>query len=1102
MKGQISRYSWVEGKHYSGAYQIQGGMVTDADLGETSEIARARTDQLGDDAIHDGVPARGGIIAIAAGKPSLRAGLVYADGVRGSVEARAALTANVPLDLYAKQKDFLSPPPIGAGAGVIYADLWQRAVFPLEDGDLTDFGLHGVETSFRGKTMAQIRWAPATLGGNAVRPMIEAGSGAFPQKGNAVLTCALVAGGEAADPCDPCADQIPVDLRISNALLRVEVVHVIGPANAPQRVQIAWSKENAAEQYPVAKTPNGFGDSGVFEFFSDITESHMGAFADMAQRKRSAFDAAFPGAPRARDDGGAGPWPYVRRWDGHAEVNVAAPAIVATLGAGFNASVDTAAGALTAKIVIDVLTLSLDLKAKSVLPGDYWLVELREFADIAKIKVLNNGLPVGIDHHYCVLFETAADGSPAVLGDADRRKLSFPPLTDIAADHVSLDPNTCPKLFNGAENVQDALSNLCSIDAGDIAFTDNCPVLYNGASTVQDALDKLCKIDFSGNRGYRQMFDWGVVCGLNARLIDKSEKAIIRIEPGSFLDRSGRFHTIGKAIEVSLNDKDKVTLHFDPVESDPFEYCLAVAGDEGGDISVHLYRKPDDKTKPQDNPFGPPDPGFCATVKACQETKKFRNPFQDLVVKAADQKVMQKLMLAASSDKAFEASFRVSRGEADVVDSYIGDLSKSYKAVASEADYAAYEGKLKEIDKQYSEIGAAESIAGIRRAQRYVEIVDFVKYVSFRSIEECICDAIVVPCPPPLGKAPFVVPIACIEMAVEGGLFFIQKKPCVTCCRKQALTFRAMRYRQGGGWENDLANFDAYCCGEKQPDLNKLIASLKGFHRRDIFLNVDCLKAMGVKPSNAYLPIDRKPDIKALGLDDARRVMMGNGAEVIDILDLGKDDALDRLLDKVGGGTVAARLEMGEGIDPGDKVAILQRAGIAQGFVVLEKGDGKYLFDRPPAVAPDLSTGVVFDRLKEAEEARDGLVADLDDLAGKRAALEAQVSAVRGEMETLTRTQADMTALLEKSRTELTALAKQRDDVVNSFRTSLPVGALVQDPQISAKLAAGGITTVGEVDGLSDADMKRLVDQKVFKTLDEVRGFKANMSTFIRKPIG
>lgn len=1101
MKGQISRYSWVEGKHYSGAYQIQGGMVTDADLGETSEIARARTDQLGDDAIDQGVPARGGIIAINASKPALKPGLVYADGVRGVVEARSALADGQPLDLYSKQKDFPSAPAIGAGAGIFYADIWQRAVFPLEDGDLTDFGLHAAQTSFRGKTMAQIKWSPQTLGGQAVRPMIEAGNGAFPRKGNAVLTCTLAAGDEAADPCDPCADQIPVELRIPNALFRLEVVHVVGPANAPQSVQIAWSKENAAEQYPVGGVANGFGDSGVFEFFSEITESHMGAFADPARRKRSAFTDAFPGAPRARDDDGGGAWPYVRRWDGHADVNIAAPAITATLGAGFSASVDTAAGGVKAKVVIDVLTLSLDLKTKSVLPGDHWLVELREFApDGSKIKVLNGGLPVGIDHHYCGLFQTAADGTPAALGDADRRKLSFPPLSDLPARNVSLDPNTCPKLFEGAENVQDALSNLCAIDASDIAFTDNCPVLYNGAGTVQDALDALCKIDFSADRGYRSMFDWGVVCGINVRLLDV-DRALIRIEPGSFLDRSGRFHTVGKPIDVSLNDREKVQRHFEKANADVREFCIAIARDANEDITVHLYLKPGPETKPEDNPFGPPDPGFCEAVMACQQQKGFIDPFPHLKIEEADKHVMQRLMLAASTDKAFETSFRVSRNEAAVVDSYVERLGNSFKDVAAETEVAAFNAGLAAIERQFGDIDATASVAEIRRGQKYVAIIDHIKYFGERRIEDCVCNAIVVPCPPPLGKPPFVVPVACVEAAFDGERFSV-KRLCVTCCRKQALTLRAMRYRQGGGWENDLASFGEYCCTDKPVNLGVLLKQLRGFQRPDTFLNIDCFH-LDLKPDfGKSTKLTDNPDIKALTLEDARRVMVGNGADVVDVIDISQTDAMDKILGKIGGDNVAPRLQTGERINPGDKVAILQRGGVAQGFVVLEKGEGKLLFDRPEAKISDISTGIVFDRLKEAAAARDAMLADIDSLNSKRAALEQQVSTMHGAVETLTKAQTDIAAQLERSRIELGEVGKQRDQIVGSFRASLPLNMVLQDTQIVAKLAAGGITTLGEAERLSDDDLKKLVEQKVFKNREEVKAFKDNASNFIHKPIG
>ncbi|WP_020180065.1 DUF6519 domain-containing protein [Methylopila sp. M107] len=1104
MKGQISRYSFTEEKHFSGVYQVQGGMVTDADLGETSEIARARVDNLGDDAIRDGVPAVGGAARLDAGAPVLQAGVVYADGVRGvvTVAAGAALDATKPLDLYAKQADFPTAPAFGTGEGVLYADIWSRAVFPLEDGALTDYGLHGAETSFRAKTMAQLRWAPALTGGASTREMIETGTGAYPRKGDAVLTCSLVEAGEAADDCDPCAKEIAVELRVPNALFRVEVVHVVGPANAPESIEIAWSRENAAEQYPVAKTPNGFGDAGVFEFFSAITESHMGVFADPTARKRSAFDGAFPGAPRARDDDGPGTggWPFVRRWDGHAVVNVATPALGATLGSGFTASVDVAK--VTATIVIDILTVSLDLKGKSVLAGDFWLVELREFAPAGgKTKVLNDGLPVGIDHHYAVLFATSGD-APAALPDADRRKLSFPPLSDIPASHVSLDPATCPKLFDGAENVQQALSNLCAIEAGDIAYTDGCPVLYGGATTVQQALDALCKVDFGGNQGYRQMFDWGVVCGLGVASDEAAiQNGVIRIETGSLLDRSGRFQIVDKPLVLDLKDQNQVKWHFTPIDGEQSEFCIAIAVDDAGAVSVHLYRKPDANTDPKENPFGPPDLGFCESVKKCHEEKRFLTPFQDLKIKAADSKLMEKVLLASSAGEALQTSFKVSKTDAAIVDTYVADIDKAYKKVASAQDFAAYTEARKKIDDEFLAVNPVGDVADIRRAQRTVKIIDHIKWITQKSIEKCVCEAIVVPCPPPLGEAPYVVPIGCAEIIFKAETVFVQKV-CVACCRKQALTLRAMRYRQGGGHENDLQGFDAMCCDGTEK-YGVTFEKLKGFHRPGVFLKVDCLKP-------GFLPImpivvDR-PIVTALAVDDAKGVLVGNGAHVIDIVDITAPTAVDDLLSKPGGPPEEKfkRLEQGDAFEPGDKVAILQRGGVAQGFIVLEKGDGRLPFG-PIATGPaltDVDFGGVIGRLDEVRAGRDAVTADLDALTAKRNALAEQVSSMRGEVEALTKTHIEITQSLAKSKLELTDFAKQRDELVSSLRSSLPVNAVVGDQTVVGKLAVEGFSTTGDMANLSETVMKDLVKKKVFTSFEEAAAFKSSAAIFITKPRG
>ena len=115
MKGQVSRISQDRTKRYSAVFQNQGAMVTDADLGEASFIARSRTDELGNEAVGGGAPADGGAVAVTFASPNylaaLRPGLVYADGVRGTVRLRAGETLGTDaVDLYAKQEDFPQAP--------------------------------------------------------------------------------------------------------------------------------------------------------------------------------------------------------------------------------------------------------------------------------------------------------------------------------------------------------------------------------------------------------------------------------------------------------------------------------------------------------------------------------------------------------------------------------------------------------------------------------------------------------------------------------------------------------------------------------------------------------------------------------------------------------------------------------------------------------------------------------------------------------------------------------------------------------------------------------------------------------------------------------
>ena len=678
MKGRFTRLNDPFADRYSGVFHNEGQMVTATDLNDHGLTAAARVDALGDDTIKDGVPSVGGAIFIAPdGRPSLREGIIYADGVRGVFRVSVFSGRR---GVFTQQADLPRGPALPVtGPQVIYADIWTRDIFPLEERHLVDPGLHGAETSFRGRTMTQIKAAPADA-----RQEIEDGNGRFPRIGDAVLDVQPRSAATQIDECDPCADVVAVEQKIANALFRIEVIHVEGPANAPQRIALAWSMENACALVPAAAKTDLLRAGAVYQYCSKITETRRGVFANWQDAKQSSFVDNLTVTPSPATDHDGVNWPLVRRWDGYALLNLAAGTVGQTLGSGF--TIGFAAGKIA--LTVDVLDATLAFAGKSFVAGDYWLTELRTFAAAAADKVrLIRPTPFGILHHYCVLFMTDDTGTAVALTDAERRKLSFPTLSNVPADHVGL-INNCQKLYGDAENVQQALDELCKIEAEDIAFTDNCKdkKLYDDVKTVQQALDKLCEIeaediaftdtcnklyggatnvqqaltnlcgitagdigfidkcelfdgvkdvagalhklcdaDFSNARDYRLLFDWGVLCGLK---VSAPEPRKIRIDAGSFLDRAGRVGEFdGRTIDP--NNAGDVTIHGSLAKSTPAltkaalteafskdEVCLAVArvGTARDKTKLYLVRKSD--------AFGPSETGYLEAVQACMSNYK------------------------------------------------------------------------------------------------------------------------------------------------------------------------------------------------------------------------------------------------------------------------------------------------------------------------------------------------------------------------------------------------------------------------------------------------------------------------------------------------
>jgi hypothetical protein len=1098
MGAQISRVSYDPRKRYSGVFQIQGGMVTDADLGEAALIAKGRADAIAGDTVHSGAPLLGGCVDVT--RPALQPGIVYAMGRRGHVTASADLDPTKPLDLYAKQTDLPQPPPLPAGeAFVLYADVWEREIGPLEDPDLTDPGLHGAETAVRTRTMAQIKAAPL-----ADLAAIQAASGAYPAHGNAVLTAGIRTQAATIDPCDPCATEVSTTVRLGNALFRLEVMDVEGPADAPARVTLAWSMENAAEQLSTAPAPPAaFGErsGSVFELFSPVTDSHKGAFP-AGSRRPGQLVAELPATPPARTDGEAGAWPSVRRWDGYAIIDTTAaiPAVVEAR----NAAVTATAGVL--KIALDTIELSLDLAGKSFLAGDHWLVTLREFAaDTDRVRVAS-AEPSGIHHHYAVLLTVDAAGNPQVLADADRRRLSFPTLADLPADHVGF-TNNCPTLYgdpngDGARNVQAALDRLCGLDAARIAFANSCPTLYDASKTVQEALDALCRTDFSVERGYRLLFDWGVVCGLRVSIADAG-KGVVRISPGSFLDRAGRLVTVpwDKATAFDLNDAASVTLP-EPWDG-KHEFCLALAGTADQKVTIHVIDQA--KLPSVEETYEE------AVVRLERATHilDWATLVDSVAVEAKP--ALQGILYTMGRSDALRSAVALSPAQAPAVQGFADQLLDQLKATAQPNEIAAVQAAWAKAEQDHDPATTAGAAADVTRARQFADKISAVFQPVVLQKRNVRCDAFFPPCPADPGEPPFLVPIACVTLTRDGNVIITDL--CELCCRKQALTPRSRRYWQGDLAASMMAGLKPDCCGVKTtppPPTKPPVIKLPPLGQLDPRIPIDPIGPI-IDPANpVWTP---RPNVDGLALKNATEVLHGNGIDDVQVVDLDQPGALTGILAQGGGLSLQDRIVSGDQIQPGDKVALLVQDGVARDYVVTERGSGKFLFPTGgEVVKPTVDLTEVDAALADAGRAKDALSAEiralvsqrddvvghlgevkgqLDQLQASQTALDASVSSSRatqlalqqdiaqltlrrdelagavGGLKTdyagLLTQQAQIADALKGAHTELDSIVKTRDQVLTDMRNAQPVSIAVgNNPAAINALAAEGITTVGD----------------------------------------
>ena len=1116
MKSQISRESHRPKKRYSGVYHIQGGMVTDADLDERSRIDKDRTDNLANDAIRDGVPVKGGGVALGTDNAlSLREGVVYADGVRGFVKASGRFNQSQALSLFGKQADFPSGGPAlpTNGKHIVYVDIWERPVYPLEDPYLADAGLHGAVTALRTRTMAQLKTAPAEKA-----DAIDAGTGDFPQIGTASLAVEALDAEILANDCDPCADVVSVEQNVANALWRLEVIDVSGTPTDPGTITLAWSIENAAVIAPRSVDHNEFERAGkVYEYFSEITESHLGVFANAADAKRSAFvdDLATPPVPENNHDGKA--WPWLRRWDGHAVIDIDGSDVSESLGSGFAITISDSEITLR----VGAFEAKLDVTGAAVVAGDYWLVELRRHPSKAADRVrLVSAEPFGVLHHYCTLFRID-NGAPVAPTDAEVRKLSFPAMSDLPASHVAFD-NKCEKLYDQAENVQEALDKLCDISAEDIAFESKCPELYDNVNDVQAALDALCKVDFSHQGAFRVLFDWGVACGLVGSL-ERVETGRIKISSGSFLDRSGQVSSYG-GDTINLDDfklRNEILFNTSAqlnaaLQND--EACLALAAGDGGEVTVHVV--------PKSVAFGPDDPGFAERYTKCIKKKiliDLPGKIEELPLR--ERAVAEKILRTSSSGGALIGSAKLTEEEAELAQSFNDKLINEFESKANNEEKKVYKARIVKAKKD-NPIGNLQGVQRqIRQMQRAIALFDSFLISDDERIRRCLCETLFPTCPPALGGRPYFVPIACLRGRFRGGQFELTDV-CNYCCRKQAMTWRSVQYFLGDRREKLASDLADHCCkveDEKPPWFDPGLLydpdKLGDLHIGRVALHNDWVNRFFDQPKRSVTDFEARIDINDLAEKDAIKTLIGSGVEPVKKFDIDDPNTFDEIEKNSRGISASDQLISAGKVKPGDKVGLLLQDGIARGYVLLEKGSGKQLFEPTTldiaASVDDLNVAKgLIDATKAAKaelgqlaEQRNELTTDVD---GLRASVEALVTEREAAMDSLKGVQDALAAAAETRGTierEITNINKElreaeanRARVAKAVRESQPVTAVtgVDKPEVLAAFASVGLTNMRELSKASEAKLNQLVATGAMNKTTAKR-FKKAATTFLAR---
>jgi hypothetical protein len=481
MKGDFSRQTFDRRKHYSGVLMQQGRVQTDADWNEQEQIVRRRTQVEARDVIGrcGGPEGHAGFgITIADNTVSIGAGRYYVDGILCECEDDTAFGEQP--DLPAAPDPFEALQKANATRGLLYLDVWERHITPLDDALLREVALGGPDTATRVKTVWQVRALPLAgddaklqalrrkrtqvqkriaelqaAGGNpeeihklqadlvkadaAIAEFTTIGCGSpFKEWDELVADPERTLNARAQAPPPPTGPCIVPPTagyrRLENQLYRVEV-HRPG---APGTATFKWSRDNGSVVTSIEKISGkevivhdlgpdevlGFASGQWVEISDDRLELHglPGQLAQIDAVSSSLRRITLKSAPAPLSGGADGVdsalHPRLRRWD---QAGSSATADGITVTSGWVPLEDG---------------VEVQLSGASFRTGDYWVIPARTATGELEWPpyAMPNTAPVpqpprGICHHYCRLAFVVFDQEQEAWTVAEDCRQIFPPLT-------------------------------------------------------------------------------------------------------------------------------------------------------------------------------------------------------------------------------------------------------------------------------------------------------------------------------------------------------------------------------------------------------------------------------------------------------------------------------------------------------------------------------------------------------------------------------------------------------------------------------------------------------------------------------------------------